>query len=132
MGFQVEYLTFILPFFSNKWLRIVLDESWLNWFHFLILVEGPLAILMGYMIFMSPLLYAIRTPNTFFTRRGRLWNSLGCFLLKSDQNGFPFLELIETFFPWAFSVFPHPFGLLFLGYPCFVVTVQSCMVGIPI
>ena len=84
------------------------------------------------MIFMSPLLYAIRTPNTFSTRRGRLWNSLGCFLLKSDQNGSPFIELIETFSTWVFSVFSHPFGLLFPVHPCFAVTVQSCMEGIPI
>lgn len=35
------------------------QPNWLNWFHFLILAEGSIVVLIGFMIFMLPFLVDI-------------------------------------------------------------------------
>ena len=59
---------------------------WMNWFHFLLLVAGPLLILIDCMMFLSP----FRHSNSFFPRTPRLWNSLTAewFLFTYGLSGF--------------------------------------------
>ena len=102
----------------------------LSWFHFLIVVAGPLVILIGCMIFLLPFLDVKRMfmSTSFFHRIARFCNSLSsdCFPLIYDVNGFKSrvnrhlfsFELFLISFPISFSSF-----LLFLVTPCFVVAV---------
>ena len=66
--------------------------SWLNCFHFLILEEGPLAILIDCMIFFVTIARCYKDVyvNSFFPPTARLWNSLPieCFSLTNDLHGF--------------------------------------------
>ena len=71
--------------------------NWLNWFHFLIFLVGPLVILIDCMIFLSPFLdFSVTIPrcyrdvNSFFPPMARLLNSLTikCFPFTSDLNEF--------------------------------------------
>ena len=67
--------------------------NWLHWFHFLVLVRGPLFIVIVCMSFLSPILDVIRIcVNKFFSHRARLWNSLlaECYSFTYD------LELTTT------------------------------------
>ena len=43
---------------------IIAYLNWLNWFHFVIFVEGPLVIVIGCMIFMLPFLDVIRMSTS--------------------------------------------------------------------
>ena len=65
--------------------------NWLNWFHLLILAEGPLVILIVCKIFISPFLNLQDVyVNRFFPRTPKLWNSLPaeCFSLTDYLNDF--------------------------------------------
>ena len=94
--------------------------NWLNWFHFLILVEDLLVIL-GLHDFpvTIPRCYQDFYVNRFFPRTTRYWNSLPteCFVLSYDLNGFKSvqpctLELTDHFICKFFlSRFPVCFSL---------------------
>ena len=80
--------------------------NWLNWFHFLILVENLLVILRLHDISVTiRRCYTYFHVNSFIPRTTRLWNSLPikCFPLSYDLNGFKSvqpctLDLTDTFY----------------------------------
>ena len=75
--------------------------NWLNWFHIHILVVVPLVILIGYMIFLSPLLEVIKMSMSKISFLAQLESVILCHL-----NAFLWpmilialcLELIDTSF----------------------------------
>ena len=79
----------------------------LNWFHFLILMAGPLVILIGCIIFSLTFLddnYKHVFVSSLFSRTARLWNSLlaECFFLIYDLNGFR-SRVMGFFYLWFLS-----------------------------
>ena len=113
----------------NPWLIVVMQPSevfsagitlvdvylnWQNWLSFLILVGGPLVILIGCMIFLSPFLDVIRMSMSIaFFLQSLNFLLPGCFPLMYNQNGlmsrvirhFLFLSFFKTTFPQAFDIF---------------------------
>ena len=84
----------------------------LNWFHFLILLKGPLVILIDCMIFQSPFLDVIRKYDKF---------------LSSHSFTPSFLGSFQTAFPHGFNLF-----VLYLLTPCFLVADEPCMEWNPV
>ena len=93
--------------------------NWLNWFHFLILVESPLVILICRMAFLSPFLDVIRMSMSpvFPLDPATLWNCLTaeCFHLASDLNGFK--SRVNT--PSSFGLFLNSFPICFPSFSSF-------------
>ena len=96
----------------NLWLIIDMQATlvdvhlnWLNWFPFLILVAGPLVILIGCMIFLSPFLYVIRISTSTVSFLTLLDSGILCLqntFLWHDLNGFK-SRVNRHFFLWALS-----------------------------
>ena len=63
-----------------------LHQNWHNWFHFHILEEGLLVILIECMTFLSPFLDVTRicTSTVFFPCTTRLWKLSACRMLSFD------------------------------------------------
>ena len=94
--------------------------NWLNWFHFLILVVGPLIIIISCMFFFFFVTNLSQIPRCygdvfviiFFPRTARLWYYLTvkCFPWTCDLNGLKFW----TPFVFGFSLNSFPYMLFIL------------------
>ena len=105
MDMQLQLLLLLIPWliikmwpakvFSTGFTLVDVLMNWLNWFHFLILEEGVLVILIDCMIFRC---YKDAYVNSFFPHTDRLRNSLPveCFLLTFGINGLS-LESRDTY-----------------------------------
>ena len=62
--FSSQVFRVILSFISNRRLSLCLDGKSLYWFQFLILMAGPIDILMGCMIYLSPFSNVIRISKS--------------------------------------------------------------------
>ena len=104
---------------SYRYYLVDVHLNWLNWFHFLILVAGPLVLLIGCIIFLTPFLGVIRM---FMSTVSSIAVSFLNFWILFLQNTFLWpnirmalsLKLTDTYYLWALSKQPsHILSIFF-------------------